>query len=493
MEDDTGERFLGGITLDVTDSYRASERTRAMLRLNELDDQLSENEFLNQGLESAQALTNSLVGFLHFVNEDQKTLELVAWKDGALQGCNAIFDLHYPVSQAGIWADCLRQGKPVMFNDYASYSAKMGLPSGQSSLTRLILMPVIDGGQTRMLLGVENKATDYDQHDVETLMLIGSALWRNVRRVRVEKSLQVQVQELSALNQDLAATQLQLLQSEKMASIGLLAAGVAHEINNPIGFVKSNLGSLADYVTKLLEVTQAYSQLEQQVCQSGGAAHDQALAKVRLCKQETDFDFLLADLPNLIAESREGVERVGKIVLDLKNFSRVGDSAFDWHDLHAGLESTINVVWNELKYKADVVREYGNLPQVYCVASQINQVLMNLLVNAAQSISQRGVITVRTKVQADQVWVEVQDTGCGIEHDQQERIFEPFYTTKPIGQGTGLGLSIAMGIVKQHHGTLVLRSLPGQGSTFRMTLPVNGGRTPIARASGVKLVEPESR
>jgi PAS domain S-box-containing protein len=482
MEDDAGERFLGGITLDVTDSYRANERTRAMLRLNQLDDQLSESEFLNQGLESAQALTNSQIGFLHFVNEDQETLELVTWTVGALKGCTAAFESHYPVSQAGIWADCLRLGKPVMFNDYATYSAKNGLPPGHAPLTRLISVPVIEGSQARMLLGVGNKATEYDQHDVETLMLIGSALWRSVRRVRVERSLQMQVQELSALNQNLAATQLQLLQSEKMASIGQLAAGVAHEINNPIGFVKSNLGSLADYISKLLGVVQAYAQLEQQVGQSGVAAHMPALATVRQRKQEADLDYLLTDLPTLIAESREGVERVGKIVLDLKNFSRVGESAFEWHDLQGGLESTINVVWNELKYKADVVREYGDLPRVYCVGSQINQVLMNLLVNAAQSIHERGVITVRTGVHADQVWFEVQDTGCGIDPDKQTHIFEPFYTTKPKGQGTGLGLSIAMGIVKQHHGSLVLCSEPGRGSTFRLTLPVNGGRSPLASA-----------
>jgi PAS domain S-box-containing protein len=492
MEDDSGERFLGGITLDVTDSYRANERTRAMLQLNELDDKLSEKDFLNRGLESAQNLTNSQIGFLHFVNDDQETLELVTWTAGALQGCTATFDSHYPVSQAGIWADCLRQGQPVTFNDYAAYTAKKGLPPGHAPLTRLISVPVIEGGKARMLLGVGNKVTDYDQHDVESLMLMGNALWRSVRRVRAESSLQQQVQALSALNQDLADTQVQLLQSEKMASIGQLAAGVAHEINNPIGFVKSNLGSLAEYVTKLLGVAQAYVQLELQLGEAGSADCAHALAMVRQRKQEADFDFLLADLPTLIAESREGVDRVGKIVRDLKNFSRVGDTDFEWHDLHAGLESTINVVWNELKYKADVIREYGDLPHVYCVGSQINQVLMNLLVNAAQAIHEHGVITVRTGAQDDQVWIEVQDTGCGIEPDKQARIFEPFYTTKPFGQGTGLGLSIAMGIVKQHNGSLVLCSAPGKGSIFRMTLPVNGAHAIVSTTSGEPFLDKDS-
>ncbi|MDR3370343.1 GAF domain-containing protein [Rhodoferax sp.] len=476
MEDDAGKRFLGGFSVDVTDRYRTNERTRAMLRLNEIEGTLDEKQFLSAGLESAQMLTRSKIGFLHFVNPDQETLELVTWTEGALQGCTAAFDTHYPVSQAGIWADCLRQRQPVIFNDYASYPDKHGLPPGHANLARLVSVPVMVDGSARMLMGVGNKDADYDQHDVETLLLMGNAMWRIVSRLRAERALQRQVNELVQLNRDLTTTQQQLLQSEKMASIGQLAAGVAHEINNPIGFIKSNLGSLADYVDKLLGVARAYSQLGDCLETNDSQTSAQAMAAVKQSMAEADFEFLLADLPELIAQSREGVERVSKIVMDLKNFSRVGESEFQWTDLHVGLESTINVVWNELKYKADVIRDYGDLPRVYCVASQINQVMMNLLVNAAQSMVQRGVITVRTGVQDDQVWLEVQDTGSGIDVAVQARIFEPFYTTKPVGQGTGLGLSIAMGIVKQHQGTLSAQSVAGQGSTFRVTLPVNGGR-----------------
>jgi PAS domain S-box-containing protein len=480
LEDDEGQRFLGGLSLDVTDRYRANERTRAMLQLNELDGGLSERQFLTAGLELAQSLTQSVIGFLHFVNEDQETLELVTWTAGALQTCSVAYDSHYPVSQAGIWADCLRQHQPVIFNDYASYPAKHGLPEGHTPMTRLMSVPIMEGGRACVLMGVGNKSEDYDQHDVETLLLMGNAMWRIVSRARAEKALQQRVEELVALNRDLAATQLQLLQSEKMASIGQLAAGVAHEINNPIGFVKSNLGSLADYVDKLLSITRAYAHMEQQIPVGAGTLPSselaEAVAAVHQCKSDADFDFLVTDVPALIAESRDGVERVGKIVMDLKNFSRVGETDFQWVDLHDGLESTINVVWNELKYKAELIREYAELPHVYCVASQINQVVMNLLVNAAQAITEHGRITVRTGVEGAQVWVEVQDTGCGIDPHQQAHIFDPFYTTKPLGQGTGLGLSIAIGIVKQHHGTLVVCSEPGQGSVFRITLPVNGGR-----------------
>lgn len=475
IDDASGERYLGGISMDVTERYNTAARTHALLQIHELGSgQLSERDFLTLGLEMAEALTHSQIGFLHFVNDDQETLELVTWSSGALKGCTAGYDAHYPISQAGIWADCLRQSEAVIFNDYAAYPAKRGLPEGHAGLNRLISVPVIDGDKVRMMLGVGNKVSDYDNTDIETVQLIGNDLWRIVCRARAELALKQRVDELESVNSKLAEIQLQLLQSEKLASIGQLAAGVAHEINNPIGFVKSNLGSLAQYVSQLLALTQAYVKAGQSVEGADFAAFESA----RQLLQTSDFEFLSTDLPSLISETREGVDRVSKIVMDLKNFSRVGDTDFQWSDLHQGLESTINVIWNELKYKADVVREYGALPQVYCVASHLNQVFMNLLVNAAQAIVEHGRITVRTGVQASQVWIEVQDTGSGIEPDKLTRIFDPFYTTKPIGKGTGLGLSIASRIVSQHHGSLIVASVPGQGSTFRMTLPIDAREKP---------------
>jgi two-component system NtrC family sensor kinase len=186
-----------------------------------------------------------------------------------------------------------------------------------------------------------------------------------------------------------------------------------------------------------------------------------------------DYDFLVEDVKTLIDESSDGVQRVSQIVLDLKNFSRSSDGSMAAADLQQGIESTINVVWNQLKYKVEVVREYAPLPPVVCVASQINQVVMNLLINAEQAITERGVITIRTGVDGDRAWFEVQDSGCGIAPELQTRIFEPFYTSKPVGQGTGLGLSISFGIVQRHGGSITLQSAPGAGSTFRINLPIH--------------------
>lgn len=255
--------------------------------------------------------------------------------------------------------------------------------------------------------------------------------------------------------QELQDAQSQLLQSEKMAAIGQLAAGVAHEINNPVGFVSSNLGSLKNYSEKMIALLDR--------CRSGKASEADFVA--------ADFDYLKDDLADLLRESRDGLGRVTKIVSDLKDFAHIDEAAWQETNLNAGIEATLNVVWHELKYKAEVIRELGELPPVTCIAAQIDQVVMNLLVNAAHAIETRGTITVRTGHDDAWVWIEVADTGKGMTPAVMQRIFEPFYTTKPVGKGTGLGLSLSYDIVKKHGGRIEVDSEPGKGTTFRVWIP----------------------
>jgi two-component system NtrC family sensor kinase len=280
-------------------------------------------------------------------------------------------------------------------------------------------------------------------------------------------------QQLTALtesNRKLEEAQFQLLQSEKLASIGQLAAGVAHEINNPIGFINSNLGTLGGYVESLLAIDAAYTDA-QRALEPGVQL---AFEAVNTLKTDSDHAFMVDDLRQLIKESRDGLERVKTIVRDLKDFARVGSAEWLWADIHQGLESTLNIVWNELKYKATLERDYGTLPQVHCIPSQLNQVFMNLLVNAAHAIEGQGVIRIRTGCNDRQVWVEVTDTGIGIPPENINRIFDPFFTTKALGKGTGLGLSLAWGIVQRHRGTIEVQSELGKGSTFKVLLPIDG-------------------
>ncbi|HSI60595.1 MAG TPA: ATP-binding protein [Ideonella sp.] len=280
--------------------------------------------------------------------------------------------------------------------------------------------------------------------------------------------------ELKQVNARLSEAQDKLMQSEKLASIGQLAAGVAHEINNPIGYIFSNFGTLEKYIADLFRILSAY-----QAAEPALAGHP-AAAQLKALRDDIELDFLKEDIPTLMAESKEGITRVRLIVQNLKDFSRV-DTSQEWvqADLHHGIDSTLNIVNNEVKYKADVVKQYGVIPDVECLPSELNQVFMNLLVNASHAIqAERGLITIRSggAENGETVWVEVVDNGAGIAKENLGRIFDPFFTTKPIGKGTGLGLSLSYGIVKKHLGQIEVSSEVGVGTTFRVTLPVRHPR-----------------
>lgn len=295
------------------------------------------------------------------------------------------------------------------------------------------------------------------------------------RRESAETALLSRNSDLHDLNAKLSMAQEHLVQSEKLASIGQLAAGVAHEINNPIGYIFSNFGTLEKYLADLFQILDAYENAE------NGYSDAQTLQDLKSLRDDIELEFLKEDIPTLMRESKEGIIRVRKIVQDLKDFSHV-DTNQDWQfaNLNQGIDSTLNVVNNELKYKADVIKEYGDLPQVQCMPSQINQVVMNLVVNAAHAIGlDRGKITVRTGLTGDTVWFEVADTGSGIPKEVLPRIFDPFYTTKPVGKGTGLGLSLSYGIIQKHHGGITVQTVPGQGTTFRVTLPIHQSDAPV--------------
>jgi len=279
--------------------------------------------------------------------------------------------------------------------------------------------------------------------------------------------------QLESAYSELKATQSRMLQQEKMASIGQLAAGVAHEINNPMGFIISNLNSLKKYIDKVTGFIKIQSESVERLS-GNGVIHD-ILKDLNEQKKSLKIDYILGDLDNLIKESLDGAERVKKIVQELKSFSRLDESDIKMADINEGLESTINIIWNELKYNTTVKKEYGNIPQANCNLGQLNQVFMNILVNAAHAIESQGEITVRTSSDEDNIYISISDTGTGIPADKLNRIFEPFYTTKEVGKGTGLGLSIAYDIVKKHNGEIRLESDVGKGTTFTIIVPISQG------------------
>ncbi|HMK42740.1 MAG TPA: ATP-binding protein [Dissulfurispiraceae bacterium] len=289
---------------------------------------------------------------------------------------------------------------------------------------------------------------------------------------KANTDLKAVMQQLESAYLEVREAQSRILQQEKMASIGQLAAGVAHEINNPIGFIISNLNSLKKYIDKISHFVEFQSSSFKKNAVGEGDSLQATIETVRSQRQTLKIDFILGDLNNIITESLSGADRVKKIVQDLKSFSHVDETEFKPADINNGLDTTINIIWNELKYKATLHKEYGDLPHVVCNLGQLNQVFLNILMNAAHAIEQHGIITIRTWKENEKIIIAISDTGSGIPPAKIGRIFEPFFTTKEVGKGTGLGLSIAYDIIKKHRGEIKVDSTIGEGTTFTISIPI---------------------
>ncbi len=285
-------------------------------------------------------------------------------------------------------------------------------------------------------------------------------------RKQAERETSEALIETRRLTEELKGAQAQMLHREKMASIGQLAAGVAHEINNPIGFVASNLASLEKYTSRLQNFNNRLDDLWNEV--ELGPDFNEKLSALR---KEFKIKPILEDMPELIDESRDGVERVSVIVKNLKSFSRTEGHEIKHVCMNDCLDSTLKMILSELKYKANIVTEYGDIPPIECNAGELNQVFMNLLVNAGHAIEEKGEVGIKTWLDDGNVFIRISDTGKGIKEESLTRIFEPFYTTKDPGQGTGLGLSISYDIVQRHNGNISVESTLDEGTTFTIMLP----------------------
>lgn len=333
-------------------------------------------------------------------------------------------------------------------------------------------IPERDSALATISLGADG----YLNKPVNRLELILSAanvimrrqLARQAREKQEELSLLIakKTKELQEAYDALRRSHEQILQQEKMAAIGQLAAGVAHEINNPTGFIASNLSTLDKYLNRLVEF------IAQQDALLAAHVNPEILAQHQELRKNVKIDSILKDGVELIGESKEGTERIKKIVQGLKNFSRKDQDKCIAANINECLDNTLDIVWNELKYKATVSKDFGELPLTYCFPQQLSQVFMNLLVNASHAIAEKGTIVIRTWHDQDGIHVSVTDSGCGIPAENLARIFEPFFTTKELGKGTGLGMSISADIVKRHHGVIDVQSEVGKGTTFVVTFPV---------------------
>lgn len=269
--------------------------------------------------------------------------------------------------------------------------------------------------------------------------------------------------------------QQQMIHADKLATVGQLAAGMAHEINNPVCYVQSNLGSFRDYLNKLFGLLELCDQL----LRDDSMSVEQGLQMFEARKRAINFALIVVDLPALLEESREGVERIRQIVQNLRDFSRTDSTeTFRLFDVHRAIDTTLEMVRSLSSRSISFSTDFEQLPLIECNPTELNQVLMNILVNAAQAVPEDGAIDIRTGGDQQWVWIEVTDNGCGVDAQTLTHIFEPFFTTKDVGHGTGLGLSISYGIIRKHGGRIEVRSQPGEGTTFRITLPVKQAPIP---------------
>jgi PAS domain S-box-containing protein len=560
-------------------------RLNSLLSLSQRADALDESAIARFALDEAVRLTQSELGCLHYVEDDQATIRLAYHNRAEPEGGSVSGTSTYPLSEAGVWADSIRERRPITQNQYPLRDGARGLPAGDARLVRHLSVPVMEGDRVRMVIGVGNKATDYGPADVRQLQLVASDTWAIVQRKRAIDELREGEQrvrsiidgvrdailttsvdgeildvnqaavrtygyaraemigahasklraphELEALSADWEracvggaiyetahrskfgrcfpveiSTHLanlhgvpvvvttardlthqrdlerQLSQAQKLEAIGRLAAGIAHEINTPTQYVGDNLGFLADAFRSMCSVVNDL--LEH--ARGASAAGDPRLVALAAKVETLDLAYLVEEAPRAIDEAREGVRKVAQIVAAMKDFSHPGTDAKTPVDLARALESTVTVTRNVWKRFAEVtVRVPPDLPHPPGLIGELNQVFLNLIVNAAQAIAeqpavkagQRGTIDISAAlgVRRDFVEIRITDSGAGIPEAIRARVFDPFFTTKPVGVGTGQGLALVHHvIVDKHLGAVSFETTEGLGTTFCIELPLKPPR-----------------
>jgi signal transduction histidine kinase len=384
----------------------------------------------------------------------------------------------YPLKGSGN-AEMVRTQSSLLIQteDFNEYKDRfpMLLSTFEAGFQSIMNVPLFSKG--RIIGGLllrSLKPYAYTDKDVRLAESIGNQIAGAIANAQLFTERKLAEEELKKAYMKLKETQAQLIQSEKMASIGQLAAGIAHEINNPAGFIISNLDILNKYIGRITPIFQRYVQLETSLAQYQIPELSHLTREIKDLRDHSEMDHILTDFPQIVSESLEGTQRIKKIVHDLRTFSYAEAVEPKYVFINDLLDFSLNLIWNEIKHKAEVVKEYSDVPKLFCYPQQLRQVFLNILKNAVQAIEKRGKIIIKTYEKDNNIFIEIIDTGCGIPEELQNRIFEPFFTTKEVGKGTGLGLSIVYGIIKKHKGDISVKSKIGEGTNFIIKLPIGG-------------------
>jgi PAS domain S-box-containing protein len=469
--------WVQSILRDVTERKQQEWKTNLLLSLsNAIKDAPSLQAMIDQALAGICAVMQVPIGGVFLQSPENKGLRLAAQAGLSPQATMKMAAIALDGSAGDVASRGAILKRPIVIGgrDGIVVPPSTLLRLEQIGIASLAAAPLLMENEIQGAIYLASRDRDYfTPQRMASILQVANELAVGIARQKLRDLISEKNRELTAKNLELEQASAQLIQSEKMASIGQLAAGVAHEINNPMGYVNSNLNLLKTYREDLARMFQAYRDLELNLEQQNlDPATAAKLELVRRLDQKIKLDEILSDLKDMIAESIEGAERVTQIVKNLKDFSHPESGRRQQINLHDALESTLNIVWNEIKYKAELVKDYGDLPPIVCYPQELKQVFMNLLVNASQAIPERGEIRVQTRRQGDWVNVEIRDNGVGIPPENLPRIFDPFFTTKEVGHGTGLGLAISYSIVNKHGGRILVESEPGRGAAFTVQLPL---------------------
>lgn len=453
---------LNGVELR---SHEIEEHYSNSLALSEIGrritSSLSLNDILATTYESINAMMDASLFGLGIVDAENAVLRFSLAIDRGCRMPEYSVTLDDPSSLAA-W--CARNRRDVFLNDIAKnhmrYVSEVRVLDGEHAPRSAIFSPMSIGDRLIGVISVQSYRTDtYAEHDLDMIRSLAAY-------TAVAHDHAYAYQQLDHAHHELKEAQSHLVQSEKMASLGQLTAGIAHEINNPINFVSANVKPLQRDIGYLLRLLAAYQELKPGDQDAVGRADIQKL------RQEIDVEYLIEEIGDLLKGIEDGASRTAEIVRGLRTFSRVDESELKRSDIREGIDSTLVLLHSTYKGRIEVVKDYEDVPDIECYPGQLNQVFMNLLNNAIQAIPDRGTITISVKRKGQSVDVRISDTGTGIPDDIRERVFDPFFTTKDVGKGTGLGLSISIGIIQNHNGTITLESESKKGTTFHITLPI---------------------
>lgn len=492
-----GKDVVVSIVRDISEQTKAREKLRkqndylSMLHETALSliNRLDTDELLEQIITRAATLAGTEHAFIFLIEPGEKSF-IVKAGTGL---CAGFVGQKFPSDQ-GLSAQLIATGKPIVINNYRQWALRL-TDSRLGWIESVLGAPLKSDMQVIGIIGFIGvdkgiQFGDEDVHLVEGFANLASLTLNNASLYgRLQQELETSrsyEEELTAINSDLAETldklketQLHMVQQEKLAGIGQLAAGVAHEINNPLGFVLSNFETLQKYMARLTEIIFAYRDLHKQVVEKTGSELLHITEGIAALERKNKLDYIMEDLAPIFAETNDGLNRVGNIVKALRLFSRVDQhDSFEEYDLNAGIKNTLTVARNEIKYIATVEEDLGSVPAIQAAGGKINQVLLNIILNAAQAITakqspRQGLIKICSYSDAEYVYCSIEDDGIGIPEEIKRDIFNPFFTTKPVGKGTGLGLSISYDIiVNKHHGDILVDSKVGVGASFIIKLPI---------------------